>query len=102
MVCMKINETPGCLAWRLGQKEVYKLVVKARVRAGLLLNLMDGYKPLADGDEEDVVTRTRNTAQRTPTKRRAQPPIDGPADVNSKSYLSCSRPAPSSTLPPMA
>jgi protein arginine N-methyltransferase 2 len=46
------NETPGCLAWRLGQKELYELVVEAGVRAELLMNLMGGYERLPDEDSE--------------------------------------------------
>jgi protein arginine N-methyltransferase 2 len=51
------NETPGCLAWRLGQKELYELVVDAGVRAEMLLNLMGGYEELDSNgsDEEDLV-----------------------------------------------
>src|SRR4051794_21655133 len=33
------NETPGCLAWRLGRKELYDSVVDAGVRAEMLLGL---------------------------------------------------------------
>jgi protein arginine N-methyltransferase 2 len=47
------NETPGCLAWRLGLKELYGLVVDAGVRAELLMNLMGGYEQLPDEDDED-------------------------------------------------
>jgi protein arginine N-methyltransferase 2 len=47
------NETPGCLAWRLGQTELYDLCVDAGVRAELLLGLMGGYEPLGDSDSED-------------------------------------------------
>jgi protein arginine N-methyltransferase 2 len=49
------NETPGCLAWRLGQKELYNMCVNAGVRAEMLLGLMGGYEPLAgeDSEEED-------------------------------------------------
>ncbi len=47
------NETPGCLAWRLGQMELYELCVDAGVRAELLLGLMGSYEPLADSDSED-------------------------------------------------
>ncbi|KAI9645513.1 Arginine N-methyltransferase 2 [Ciborinia camelliae] len=47
------NETPGCLAWRLGRKELYELVVDAGVRAEILMNLMGGYEELSDGDEEE-------------------------------------------------
>lgn len=47
------NETPGCLAWRLGQKELYNMCVNAGVRAEMLLGLMGGYEPLAGEDSED-------------------------------------------------
>jgi len=47
------NETPGCLAWRLGQKELYELVVEAGVRAELLMNLIGGYERLPDDDDEE-------------------------------------------------
>jgi protein arginine N-methyltransferase 2 len=49
----KENETPGCLAWRLGQKELYELCVNAGVRAEMLLGLMGGYEELESGDEEE-------------------------------------------------
>ncbi|KAK8900964.1 hypothetical protein QC760_010423 [Botrytis cinerea] len=47
------NETPGCLAWRLGRKELYELVVEAGVRAEILMNLMGGYEELSDEDEDE-------------------------------------------------
>lgn len=48
------NETPGCLARRLGLTELYELMVDAGVRAEMLLNRLDGYEPLADnGDDDD-------------------------------------------------
>jgi protein arginine N-methyltransferase 2 len=49
------NETPGCIAYRLGLKELYELCVDAGVRAELLLSRMDQYQLLmgADSDEED-------------------------------------------------
>ena len=46
------NETPGCIAWGLGLKELYEIMVDAGVRAELLLNRLDGYEPLADDEEE--------------------------------------------------
>lgn len=49
----KNGETPGCLAWRLGQKGLYELIVEAGVRAELLLNLLGGYERLEDEDSED-------------------------------------------------
>ncbi|KAK3335740.1 S-adenosyl-L-methionine-dependent methyltransferase [Cercophora scortea] len=36
------NETPGCLAFRLGRPELYNLCVEAGVRAEMLFGLLDG------------------------------------------------------------
>lgn len=50
------GETPGCLAWKLGERGrgIYELCVNAGVRAEMLLGLMGGYEELgSDGDEED-------------------------------------------------
>lgn len=48
------NETPGCLALRLGLKGLYDIVVDAGVRAELLLRRLDEYGLLGDtGDEDD-------------------------------------------------
>jgi len=47
------NETPGCLALRLGLKELYNILVDAGVRAELLLSRLDGYEQLGDGADED-------------------------------------------------
>jgi type IV protein arginine methyltransferase len=47
------NETPGCVALRLGQMELYELCVQAGVRAELLFGLMDGYEELSSGSEAD-------------------------------------------------
>jgi protein arginine N-methyltransferase 2 len=46
------DETPGCLARRLGLSELYELMVDAGVRAEMLLNRLDGYQPLADDDTD--------------------------------------------------
>lgn len=49
------DETPGCLARRLGLNVIYETIVDAGVRAELLLNRLDGYEPLEevvdDGEE---------------------------------------------------
>lgn len=47
------NETPGCVALRLGQTELYELCVQAGVRAELLFGLLDGYEELSSGSEAD-------------------------------------------------
>ncbi|KAG4431007.1 hypothetical protein IFR05_013515 [Cadophora sp. M221] len=46
------NETPGCLAYRLGRMELYEMCVNAGVRAELLLGLMGGYEELEGEDSE--------------------------------------------------
>ncbi len=45
------NETPGCLARRLGLKELYEIMVDAGMRAEMLLNRLDEYQMLRDTDD---------------------------------------------------
>lgn len=47
-----MDETPGCVALRLGRHELYNLCVEAGVRAELLFGLLEGYEELESGDEE--------------------------------------------------
>ncbi|KAI1279889.1 arginine N-methyltransferase 2 [Xylaria sp. FL0933] len=48
------NETPGCVAARLGQDDLYNLCVGAGMRAELLFGLLDGYEALeSDVEDED-------------------------------------------------
>lgn len=47
------NETPGCIARRIGALELYELIVDAGVRAELLLNRLDAYEELSDDDDEE-------------------------------------------------
>lgn len=47
------DETPGCLASRLGLRSVYDAIVDAGVRAELLFNVLDDYEPLPDEDESE-------------------------------------------------
>lgn len=47
------NETPGCLALRLGLKELYDIMVDAGVRAEMLLSRLDEYEQLAEAGESD-------------------------------------------------
>ncbi|KAJ5702369.1 Protein arginine N-methyltransferase 2 [Penicillium malachiteum] len=47
------DETPGCLARRLGATEIYEMLVDAGVRAEMLLSRLEGYGLLSDGDDED-------------------------------------------------
>ncbi|KAI0837742.1 arginine N-methyltransferase 2 [Hypoxylon sp. FL0890] len=47
------DETPGCVAARLGLNGLYTLCVEAGVRAELLFGLLDGYEELESDDGED-------------------------------------------------
>ncbi|KAI0430209.1 arginine N-methyltransferase 2 [Xylaria sp. FL1042] len=48
------NETPGCVAARLAQGDLYNLCVGAGMRAELLFGLLDGYEALeSDVEDED-------------------------------------------------
>ncbi|KAF1848427.1 arginine N-methyltransferase 2 [Cucurbitaria berberidis CBS 394.84] len=47
------GETPGCIARRLGLKELYELCVDAGVRAELLLSRLDEYQPLGDAESDE-------------------------------------------------
>ncbi|KFX97656.1 hypothetical protein V490_02684 [Pseudogymnoascus sp. VKM F-3557] len=96
------GETPGCLAWRLGRKGVYEVVVQAGVRAELLLGMMGGYDPLSSGEESEVEEEgdagaTGDEAPQLVNAAEAQKTTDGktpapfdpqdPTDVNSRDYL---------------
>lgn len=60
------NETPGCLALRLGLRELYEIMVDAGVRAEMLLNRLDEYEQLQDNDDvesEDEDAEKETTAE---------------------------------------
>lgn len=100
------NETPGCLARRIGALELYELLVDAGVRAEMLLNRLDEYEVLSDGDEDgdeneaetaDVEHTGANAEDETapelvevsteqPTEQ-IEPAVANP-DVNNRGYLS--------------
>ena len=46
------NETPGCMAWRIGFKEAYEIMVDAGVRAELLMNRLDDFEILSDASDD--------------------------------------------------
>jgi protein arginine N-methyltransferase 2 len=77
------NETPGCLARRIGALELYDLIVDAGVRAELLLNRLDAYEELSDSDseEEDKEGETA-TATATETDPETAPElVDASAEI---------------------
>ncbi|KAL0939071.1 arginine n-methyltransferase 2 [Colletotrichum truncatum] len=99
------NETPGCLAQRLGQSELYRTCVEAGVRAELLFGLLDGYEQLSSGsemdeDEEVEATNGESGAQEegaseaaveptleTEGEKKFVPPTVADPNVTSEEYL---------------
>lgn len=81
------NETPGCLALRLGLTELYNVMVDAGVRAEILLNRLDEYQPLDDGADEDFgeedVAEVESAAAEVPQQADSQaiPPTGALADA---------------------
>jgi protein arginine N-methyltransferase 2 len=98
----KNDETPGCLAWRLGWKELYELCVEAGVRAEVLLGLLGSYEELESGDEdedeemEEATEAVGNAEQKDTTEAIGQEgnvldkdeDNNSKRDVNSEDYLS--------------
>ncbi|KAF7117422.1 hypothetical protein CNMCM5793_006367 [Aspergillus hiratsukae] len=95
------DETPGCLARRLGLSELYEMLVDAGVRAELLLNRLDGYEQLSDEEDEEETGQDEGPATEedqdqdqapelvettTATGSAAEASTAGP-DVTSSRYL---------------
>ncbi|KAJ0157576.1 Vacuolar transporter chaperone 4 [Fusarium oxysporum f. sp. albedinis] len=76
------NETPGCLALRLGRKPLYNLCVEAGVRAELLFALMGDYEALSsgsdDGDEEMEAEQDDEEAPQLVSAEDTAPPPEEP------------------------
>ena len=94
----KNDETPGCLALRLGLKELYDIMVDAGVRAEMLLNRLDEYEQLAGSDDEedgdeDSEEETKNGEINTPGDVQQQDLDNDGEDVpeiNNEDYLQSS------------
>ena len=92
------DETPGCLALRLGLKDLYAIMVDAGVRAEILLNRLDEYEMLSDGPDGEEVEATEkshgddleaeNAAQESSSEiQNAGPESLIRAEPNSDDYL---------------
>lgn len=89
------GETPGCIAWRLGErgKGLYRLCVEAGVRAEVLLGVLGGkggYEELGSEDEEE---EEEQAVEKGGANGHAEPTSAPNAeeeekrDVNSADYL---------------
>lgn len=83
------NETPGCLALRLGLKELYNIMVDAGIRAEILLNRLDEYEQLDDGADDDIevddIVEAEQAVAEVPHEAgiQATPPTGSLTDANS-------------------
>ncbi|KAF2865300.1 S-adenosyl-L-methionine-dependent methyltransferase [Massariosphaeria phaeospora] len=66
----KKDETPGCIALRLGQKKIYQIMVEAGVRAELLFSKMEALGLGGDDDEEDEAEEDGATDDQPAVKKQ--------------------------------
>jgi protein arginine N-methyltransferase 2 len=63
----KEDETPGCIALRLGQKKIYEIMVEAGIRAELLFAKMEA---LGLGDDDDEVDEEDEASEEQPAAKK--------------------------------
>ncbi|OJJ50573.1 hypothetical protein ASPZODRAFT_126460 [Penicilliopsis zonata CBS 506.65] len=82
------NETPGCLARRIGVIELYEIFVDAGVRAEMLLNRLDEYEALSDDEEEEEGEEENEEDETAAQEEGDEAPelVEGP-DVTNNRYL---------------
>ncbi|KAI0394848.1 putative arginine N-methyltransferase [Xylariaceae sp. FL0594] len=72
------NETPGCVAARLGQDRLYKRCVAAGTSAELLLALFRGY---GDIEEDEDANKTADNDDADKVAEKDSDAVDAPGDV---------------------
>lgn len=85
------NETPGCIAYRLGLKDLYRLMVDAGVRAELLLTRLEEYERLEDdddGDDDGGIGADENEVPRGERDVKSSGIAPTSQDAESTAYLS--------------
>ncbi|CAZ80964.1 unnamed protein product [Tuber melanosporum] len=85
------GETPGCVAYRLGLKGLYEVMVEAGVRAELILARLGGWEEIEDEDDEDGGGEAAEGAERAEGGGNgigvAVEVVSEEKDVNSENYL---------------
>jgi protein arginine N-methyltransferase 2 len=66
----KEDDTPGCIALRLGQKKIYDIMVEAGVRAEILFAKMEALGLNDDGAEEEEEAADEITEDRPAAKKQ--------------------------------
>ncbi|KAL8771888.1 MAG: hypothetical protein Q9209_002826 [Squamulea sp. 1 TL-2023] len=95
----KDDETPGCLALRLGLMDLYNVMVDAGVRAEILLNRLDEYEQIEDQECDDVPKEDSAEATNEVARAHDEDTINGTPSIppssldpqpNQPTYLSSS------------
>ncbi|QDS78186.1 hypothetical protein FKW77_005504 [Venturia effusa] len=84
------NETPACMAKRLGLDDIYGIVVDAGVRAELLLSRLDEYQELGDDSEnekEDGDEEEEEEEEEGEEEFATQEPVVADPSANNDNYL---------------
>lgn len=92
------DETPGCLALRLGLTELYDIMVDAGVRAEMLLSRLDEYQRLEDDEDEDVSNETQVVVTEPPPSDSATAEINNETSNPSSSHDATPSNGPQSTF----
>ncbi|KAL8908427.1 MAG: hypothetical protein Q9207_000846 [Kuettlingeria erythrocarpa] len=86
----KNNETPGCLALRLGLTDLYNLMVDAGVRAEILLNRLNEYEQLKDDEVDDDAEVSEESTEVAAIEDTDHSPSASEPQPNQPTYLSSS------------
>ena len=90
----KSGETPGCIAYRLGETRIYDMMVDAGFRAEILLHRLDEYEELSDRESaeaeedpeqpENVVQRVSSPDPEDETVAKANGPRNGSDEASNE------------------
>jgi protein arginine N-methyltransferase 2 len=86
----KHDETPGCIAYRLGLHDLYQVMVDAGVRAEMILSRLEEYQELEDEDEDGGGDDSDEVSGGDSSQPAANAPQSSTeqGDVTSSRYLS--------------
>lgn len=82
------DETPGCLARRLGLNELYEIMVHAGYRTELMLNRLERPPPWSIDDDESNPDEEEQDVLQEPERSEANPPQPLNHDANPESKKS--------------
>ncbi|KAI9733933.1 MAG: Arginine N-methyltransferase 2 [Cirrosporium novae-zelandiae] len=90
----KNDETPGCIAHKLGLEELYEMMVNAGVRAELLLSRLDEYQQLGDEEVDENPDVGEQLLDESEKSEKPGEQVNGGTDDTTQSQGESSEPAP--------